>query len=109
MALCQMILHHDHYIADSVEGDQAEAVNDSAQKMLGELAKCVAGYFVKHFDFNIKNPKFLFDRKEWMDPGPELDLSVPYTNWSNTPVQRKSPQLGNKTDGTGPTLQDIIS
>jgi hypothetical protein len=104
-----MVLHHDLYIVDTVDKGQAETVNESAQKILGELAKRVAGYFVKHFGFNVEDQNFLFDGKEWMDPGPILDLSVPYTDWDNTPVRRKSRKPRNEMDDTGPTLQDIIT
>jgi hypothetical protein len=102
-----MILHHKLYIADTGEADQEETVNKSAEEMLGELAKCVADYFVKHFGFNI-DQKFLFEGDGWMDPGPQLDLSVPHIDWDNTPLRRKPSEL--ELDiRTGPTLQDIVS
>lgn len=106
LALCRMILHHNLYIADTGESKQTRTVNENAQKQLGELAKCVADYFVKHCGFDVGTPSFLFEGDEWMDPGPIVDLSGAYADWDNTPLRRKSSQLEN---GAGPSLEDIIS
>lgn len=99
-----MIIYHNQYIADTGEGAQTRAVNKNAKKVVGELAKCVAEYFVKHFHFNIRNPDFLFEGGSWMDPGPVLDLSAAFIDWDNTPLRPKPQQLDYQ-----PSIHDIIN